>query len=63
MDVRLDLDELDLLRDMVQHAHDALEREIGHSDTRTFRETLKVKVGQYESILKKLDASWRSERP
>jgi hypothetical protein len=63
MDVRLDLDELDLLRDVVQRAHDALEREIGHSDTRAFRDALKVKVGQFDSILKKLDASWRSERP
>ena len=40
MDVRLDLDELDLVREVVQRAHDALEHEIARSDTRTFRDAL-----------------------
>jgi hypothetical protein len=63
MDVRLDLDELDLVREVVQRAHDALEHEIARSDTRTFRDALKAELARFDSILKKLDAGWRSERP
>lgn len=63
MDVRLDLNELDMVREVVQQSHDAAVHEIHHADVRDYRKSLQARAEQLESILRKLDAAWRSERP
>lgn len=61
MDIRLDLDELDLVREVMNKARDENLHEIHHADAREFRKNLQERAEKLDSILRKLDAGWRSE--
>lgn len=61
MDVRLNLDELDVLREVAEKARQQLLHELHHVDSREYRKTLRARTDLLESALQKLEAGWRGE--
>jgi hypothetical protein len=55
--MELSADEREYLLELLQTAHDEMLRELHHTDTRSFEETLKQRVALNEQITRRLETA------